>query len=36
MGHQFGSRWEKPSTIAGGIVLVAIGVKVLLEGLGVL
>ena len=35
IGHQFGRRWEKPSTIAGGIVLVLIGVKVLLEGLGV-
>lgn len=36
IGHQFGSRWERPSTIAGGVVLVLIGVKVLLEGLGVL
>ena len=36
IGHQFGGRWERPSTIAGGIVLVFIGVKVLLEGLGVL
>lgn len=36
IGHQFGSRWEKPATIAGGIVLVLIGVKVLLEGLGIL
>ena len=36
IGHQFGSRWEKPSGIAGGIVLIFIGVKVLLEGLGIL
>ena len=36
IGHQFGGRWEKPSTIAGGIVLVLIGVEILLEGLGVL
>ena len=36
IGHQFGSRWEKPATIVGGIVLVLIGLKVLLEGLGVL
>ncbi len=36
LGHQFGSRWERPSTIAGGLVLIAIGVKVLLEGLGML
>ena len=30
VGHQFGSRWEKPSTIAGGIVLIIIGLKILL------
>lgn len=36
VGHQFGSRWEKPATIAGGIVLILIGMKVLLEGLGIL
>ena len=36
VGHQFGSRWEKPATIVGGVVLVCIGVKVLLEGLGIL
>lgn len=30
IGHQFGRRWEKPSTIAGGLVLIAIGVKILL------
>ena len=36
VGHQFGSRWEKPTTIVGGIVLILIGVKVLLEGLGIL
>ena len=31
IGHQFGSRWEKPSTIVGGTVLILIGVKILLE-----
>ena len=36
IGHVFGGRWEKPSNIAGGIVLILIGVKILLEGLGVL
>ena len=36
VGHQFGSRWEKPATIVGGIVLILIGVKVMLEGLGIL
>ena len=29
VGHQFGSRWERPSTIVGGIVLIAIGLKTL-------
>ena len=30
VGHQFGSRWERPSTIVGGIVLILIGLKTLL------
>ena len=25
VGHQFGSRWERPSTIAGGVALILIG-----------
>ena len=36
VGHQFGARWEKPATIVGGIILILIGVKILLEGLSVL
>ena len=36
VGHQFGSRWERPATIVGGIVLILIGFKVLLEGFGIL
>ncbi len=36
IGHQFGSRWEKPSTIVGGVVLILIGVKTLVEHLGLL
>ena len=36
IGHQFGSRWEKPATVGGGIVLILIGLKVLLEGFGIL
>lgn len=36
IGHQFGARWERPANIAGGTILIALGVKVLLEGLGVL
>lgn len=31
IGYQFGSRWEKPSTIAGGVILVAIGIKIVLD-----
>jgi putative Mn2+ efflux pump MntP len=36
VGHQFGSRWEKPSTIVGGVVLILIGLHILLEHLGIL
>ena len=30
IGHQFGTRWEKASTLAGGVVLILIGVKTLI------
>ena len=33
-GNSFGSRFRKPATIAGGVVLIAIGIKILLEHLG--
>ena len=33
-GHAFGARYEKGATIAGGIVLILIGCKILLEHLG--
>lgn len=36
VGHRFGTRYEKPATIAGGVVLVLIGLKILLEHLGVI
>ncbi len=36
LGRAFGARFEKPAEIMGGLILIAIGVKVLLEGLGVL
>lgn len=36
VGHFFGARFEKPATIVGGVVLVLIGLKILLEHLGVL
>ena len=36
VGHFFGARFEKPATIVGGVVLILIGVKILLEHLGIL
>ena len=36
VGNAFGARYERPSTIAGGIVLILIGLKILLEHLGVI
>ena len=35
IGHQFGSRYEKKAEIAGGVILILIGLKILLEHLGV-
>lgn len=34
IGRVFGARWQKPAQIAGGAVLVLIGLRVLLEHLG--
>lgn len=34
IGRVFGTRWQKPAQIAGGAVLVLLGLKVLLEHLG--
>ncbi len=36
VGHRFGARFGKPATIAGGVVLILIGLKILLEHLGIL
>ena len=36
VGHAFGARYEKGATIAGGIVLILIGCKILLEHLGII
>lgn len=36
IGNAFGMRYQKPSQIAGGVILILIGLKVLLEHLGVL
>ena len=34
IGNMFGARYEKKATLAGGIILVLIGLKILLEHLG--
>ena len=36
VGNVFGSRFEKEAQIAGGVILILLGVKILLEHLGVL
>jgi len=36
IGNQFGARFEKPAGIIGGIVLILIGVRILLEHLGII
>ncbi|OZG62978.1 hypothetical protein BLEM_0243 [Bifidobacterium lemurum] len=36
IGRLFGARWQKPAQIAGGVVLIVIGFKVLLEHMGIL
>ena len=36
IGSVFGSRYEKKAEIAGGVVLILIGTKILLEHLGVI
>lgn len=36
VGYKFGSKFKKPAEIAGGIVLILVGLKILLEHLGVL
>ena len=36
IGNVFGSRYEKKAQVAGGLILIALGVKILMEHLGVL
>jgi len=36
IGNVFGSRFEKKAQIAGGVILILLGTKILLEHLGVL
>lgn len=36
VGHRFGARYEKTATLVGGAVLILIGLKILLEHLGII
>lgn len=36
LGHRFGTRYNRAATIAGGVVLILIGLKTLLEHLGII
>ena len=36
IGNKFGTRFKKKAEITGGVILVLIGAKILLEGLGIL
>ncbi len=36
IGNKFGTRFKKKAEISGGVILILIGLKILLEGLGVL
>lgn len=36
IGHAFGSKFERGATIAGGVILIIIGAKILLEHLGLI
>ncbi len=36
VGNQFGSRYQRPSSLAGGVVLILIGFKILFEHLGII
>lgn len=36
VGNKFSSKYEKKAELAGGIILILIGIKILLEHLGIL
>lgn len=36
IGHKFGNKFERQATLIGGIVLILIGIKILLEHLGII
>ena len=35
IGHAFGAKWQKPSQIAGGVILILLGIRILLEHMGI-
>ena len=36
IGHRFGARYKNKATLAGGVILILIGTKILLEHLGII
>ena len=36
LGHRAGRRWRRPAEVAGGLILIAIGIKIVLDHTGVL
>jgi putative Mn2+ efflux pump MntP len=36
IGHIFGNKYQQKAQITGGIILILIGVKILIEGLGII
>ena len=36
IGHVFGNKYEQKAQITGGIILILIGIKILIEGLGII
>ena len=34
LGHRAGSRWRRPAAVAGGLILIGIGIKILVDHLG--
>lgn len=36
IGNVFGSRWERSSQITGGVILIVLGLRILLKGIGVI
>jgi putative Mn2+ efflux pump MntP len=36
IGNKFGNKYEAKAEIAGGLILILLGIKILLEGVGIL